>query len=933
MVLALNWLGLARAQVGTTASPADPSLRTASNAERVVRGFDFEERPRGNLEDIPIGWEKVEGPGLPHYVNGRFDSTTAAEGRFSYRMDLNGGSVVYRYPSGVIPVFHDALYRLSVRVKTTQLEYARATLTAWLADEAGVPIEGSRTQSTPFVSEKPKEYQPDEWKTISIELLVQSRKARWLVVEIGLEQPARLGLSRLGNRDVFLEDIRGSAWFDDLRIVQSPRIDIRTDTPGNLFDHDKPMRLTVELRDRVTHDLRAIARVFDASDNLVYESNGPIEMAAGAISTQLLGQIDLPLDRAGWYRVDVSVDSRGTTLASETLSVVRLPARTGVTADSRLGLDATALDHRAWEGLSDVAVALGAGRLKLSVWGQQGSIDQEQIARAFDRLTMQLEARRLTVTACLTGVPPQLAATLGQGDLSQLATASPDLWRPQIAYIVSRHAGRIAHWQVLADADAERFASEAPMQEAYRRIADEFHQLIGRPDLSVPWPAWAELPVTVGDARSTPNVRGADPHIPTGFSLNVAPSILPEQLPLYASIASATKDDAESNPAASSNDPNAPISSITQDGPRIGLALVPIDRSIYGAEQQRSDLARRVAFALASGAERIDLPLPFRLISTGRSNDRVRLDPDPLLPTYRAILSQLAGAQYRGRVKLAPQVEAMLFERGDDGIVLLWRPDGPVRRDSTVIRIMLGGRPTLTNLEGESTRLTETYPRSGEVDIPLGSEPIFISGVDAALMRLRASVNIDQPLLESSFKTHQRELRLTNSFPQAIAGSIRVIGPSGWSTQLTDNQFSLNPGETARMPLSIEFPLNSFAGEKTLLAEIRIAGGREQRLLVPVTITLGLADVGLQTLAFRDGDRIFVQQVVTNYGRSPIEFTAFVQCPGVARQERVINDLAPGRTTIKRYRFEAPRQPIESIRSGLSELDGPRVLNEEVPLR
>src|SRR5688500_6979532 len=81
---------------------------------RVLRSFDFEERDDGNVEEVPVGWLKVEGPGLPHYLSGKFDPTVSAAGRSSFRFDLIGGSVTYRYPAGKISVMTPASYRISV---------------------------------------------------------------------------------------------------------------------------------------------------------------------------------------------------------------------------------------------------------------------------------------------------------------------------------------------------------------------------------------------------------------------------------------------------------------------------------------------------------------------------------------------------------------------------------------------------------------------------------------------------------------------------------------------------------------------------------------------------------------------------------------------------------------------------------------------------
>ncbi|MEZ0263732.1 MAG: hypothetical protein ACAI43_03315, partial [Phycisphaerae bacterium] len=134
--------------------------------------------------------------------------------------------------------------------------------------------------------------------------------------------------------------------------------------------------------------------------------------------------------------------------------------------------------------------------------------------------------------------------------------------------------------------------------------------------------------------------------------------------------------------------------------------------------------------------------------------------------------------------------------------------------------------------------------------------------------------------------------------------------------------------------LAIEFPYNSSGGPKTIDANFVLQADRQSTFTVPLTVTLGLSDVGMQTLALRDGADIVVQQVIQNYGDRPIDYSAFAILPGQARQERLVTNLAPGRSTIKRYRFPAAEiAPGVKLRVGVKELNGTRILNDEVEVQ
>ena len=177
-------------------------------------------------------------------------------------------------------------------------------------------------------------------------------------------------------------------------------------------------------------------------------------------------------------------------------------------------------------------------------------------------------------------------------------------------------------------------------------------------------------------------------------------------------------------------------------------------------------------------------------------------------------------------------------------------------------------------------------------------------------------------------------MRFTNPYKQAISGTLKLKAPPGWTLNPPTFVFSLNPGEAFERDVSIQFPYNSFAGMKTIQCEFNIQGETNSSFTVPLTLRLGLTDVGMQSIAIRDGADLVVQQIITNYGENPIDYTAFVICPGNDRQERLVTALAPGRTTLKHYRFKNVNLPDGSfIRAGMKELQGTRILNEKVPVQ
>jgi hypothetical protein len=910
--LVLSFLTLALAPLARAAAPPVPP----PDVSRTLRTFDFEERRLGNLEDLPMSWVKVEGANLPHYVNGRLATGRARSGQYAFRFDLDGGGLSYRYDATQIRVRNGAHYRVETYCQTTVLPRARARLTAFFTDLDGHPLRDMVRHSALYAAAADDE----PWKRLAVELTADERAA-YLVVELGLLQPQHYTVpGALGERTLLTQDIRGSAWFDDVSVSQVPRVRLRTEHPGNLFKRGEPLRLKVFVNDRFVEDLAAQLVVRDAEGKTVYQRSGALDLAAardlGPGRREMT--VELPALPPGWYDAALLMSSRGQYVGEESLHLIHLSDdKPASRPDGRFGLIATSLPPQGWDDLPDLLPMLSAGRVKLAVWSAEGDVD-DLPAGAFDQLLERLQLRGITPTACLLDLPPRLAEKLAPprrpeayiGGWGRLIDGDPAVWQPELAYLVSRHANHLDRWQLGPDG-TDAFVTRPAMRAVYDRLYAEFATLVEQPDLAMPWPAWYDLEGGGGGAK-----------MPATVALAVPASVLPAQLPLYihdvnACAAAAARDAAGRN--------------------RLSLTLQPLDVARHGRMTQIRDLAQRVVYALAAGATRIDLPLPFEV---QRRGDDVVQQPAELMIILRTLTTTLSGARYMGKVPIAEGIDAFLFDRDGQGIVALWDRDasrasaGGQPAAPRQLALNLGPRPVSVDLWGNVTPLLNAGGGKGDgkVTVAVGPVPIFLVDIDGFAAQLRASVAIDRPLLESNFMPHARKFRFTNTYKQSISGNVRLKAPPGWTLNPPTFAFNLNPGEVFEKDLTIEFPYNSFAGPKTLSADFAVQG--ESAFTVPVTLNLGLSDVGMQTIALRDGADVIVQQQITNYGEKPIDYNAFAIFPGQARQERLVTNLAPGRTTIKKYRFQNVKPLADvKVRAGMKEMEGTRVLNEEVPIQ
>jgi hypothetical protein len=878
--------------LGAVGRAAGPST-AAVDSDRVLRTFDFEERQLGNDEDVPMNWEKVDGPDLPHYVSGKLTTDRQRSGRYSFRMDLDGGSCIYRYPAGLIHVQNGAHYRVEGFCQTTGLTNARARLTAYFTDVDYRPISSSIKHSEPYISTTDD---PD-WHLLSLELSAEDPKSAYLVIEMELLQPNHYASTSLGERALFVQDIRGSAWFDDITVSQVPQVTMSTDRPGNIFRRGEPVKLSVLVNDRSTNDLAAQLVVRDATDKQVFQQTGGLDMS----TAQVIGpgekrmSMVLPDLPPGWYQASLTMTSRGIFVGEQQLDMVLLADAAPVTVpDPRFGIIATNLPFAGWSELPDILPFLSAGRVKLAVWSDAGDVQQVDSA-AFDQLLQGLSDRGITPTACLISPPPGMVKKLNGKTWVQLLTADPKVWQGPLSYLIARHAAHLDRWQLGADGSDE-FVTNRDMRKVYQMVYQQFANLVDKPDLAMPWPAWYDL----------------EGELPATVALSVPPSVLPDEIPLYMQDIKA------------------------HEGHNLSLSLQLLDRAQYGRDVQIEDLAQRVVYALAADARRIDLPLPFTVRQQG---DTTVKEPQELLIIMRTLVTALSGTTFRGKVPIADNIEAFLFDRDGLGVMVLWSKGNRV--GDKQLAIMLGNRPMQIDLWGNITPLLSASQSggnaessAGNVQLNVGPMPIILVGIDAQLAQLRASVAFDQPLIESSFEPHTRHVRFTNPYRQAIGGTLKLQAPPGWTLNPPTFNFNLNPNETFDREVTIEFPYNSFAGPKTISAQFQVQADRNTTFTAPLTLTLGLSDVGTQTLALRDGNDVVVEQMITNYGERPINYTAFAVYPGQSRQERLVTNLGAGRTTIKKYRLpNVDFTKSGKVRTGVKELDGTRILNDEVEIR
>ena len=305
-----------------------------------------------------------------------------------------------------------------------------------------------------------------------------------------------------------------------------------------------------------------------------------------------------------------------------------------------------------------------------------------------------------------------------------------------------------------------------------------------------------------------------------------------------------------------------------------------------------------------------------------RRGDGSSLRPTPLLLPTRTLLSALRGATYAGDLALGKGIDALLFDSGATGTAIVWSDAG----ESTV-----DFDPSLIDPRG--LMAVDLLGRPGPVPngrLAVGPTPVFVVNLNLSAAKLRAGVRLERPVLESTFDAHARRLTFTNPTAGELTGSIALRPPAGWTASVAPAVLRVGPGETWDGTATLRPPYGTPAGEYVVEAVLAVPSVSAAPVVVPLTVRVGLGDVGLRTIAFRDaGNRLIVQQTVTNYGDKPFACTAYVASADRARQDALISTLPPGGSAVRSH-YVLGGLSGEVIRSGLIELGGTRTLVEEV---
>lgn len=907
---------------GSAQAPPNAGVQRPSLAGRVVRAFDFEERETNPLP-VPQHWfraqstpeEAGEGtgsarPGFPPWNAAELDYTVAHTGVGSVRLPALGGSACLRLEPGVVPVLPGADYSITVAIRTDGGHHARARLTARLLDAKGAPIPDSSRSTAPIDT-------LGGWEVVSLSVRGDASDAAFLQLDLEMLQPREWERATLPDFKVWPEDFRAGAWFDDIRISQLPRVELRVDGSSSVVRSEQPPTLRASLRDLTGQRLVARMSVRDLDGTLVDAAVVGADRGPGGLEWQP------QLDQFGWFRARLELFADGELVGVSDAPFGWLPPDAADRAPARrFVLIADRMTPRLMPALPPLVADVGAGAVVIPAWHsgfEAASIASQMvpIERAIDAM---LDAR-VQVGLSLPVVPDELAtrASVDPRDPLRLFAGDPALIEPYLARLVDRYGQVVLRWLIGSPAIGT-VAQDAVLTEQLTRADSALGRLVPGPIVAVPWDGASTLPTEVTalppDAMVMTEPQGVGP----GGIVDWLGAVLQ-------SLGTGPRR---------SNDPIE----ITL------VARVP-DASSFGGSAAIAQFARQVvqAWTMAGPAEQAGVTLRMGLVdpwdAAGGADPLLQATPE--LVAFAGLASQLTARRVVLRLPTAPGVHAYLLEpapnapRGREAAIVAWC-DGPAGEESLELYLgpdAISAADPFMNRSVPTIRAGSSRSQVHLHVVPLSPMPVFIEGVDAGIVALGASFRVEPPFIPATNEAHERTLVIRNPFRTTIDLRYFISKPGtdesgrpdrSWNVSPRSGSILVPPGEEGRIPITVVPSSVEEAGPKQFVLDAQVSADRAYGWIQLVSSAeLGLpglrVDIGVTATGDDQRADLVLDAHIANTGTDPMTLDVAAFAPGFPRQRSSVSELAPGTSVVRRFVFPASRQILEGERLIVSVVD------------
>jgi hypothetical protein len=826
-----------------------------------------------NYDNWPDRWQRVFSEGMPKYVEAGIVADPSAPAGQCLTVQVNGGGALLQSPCA--SVSEKFSYKVESQLNVRGLRHARVQLRVEFCDEQKQVIE---TVDSPWFD----------------------NTNGWVECHIGPISPTdpRVQLARVAFvvEPGALTDLSGQASLANVWLGRLPRMTVKSNSAYNVYTDPADVEVECDLSGIMDSDPDILFELLDASSQrldgrrvqfegrLITERRSkaseivepePDQNVAYAGSTTWRPVIR----QHGFYKVRVTMESAQGMLKRDVINlIVASPLVRPSEGEFGWSLAGDTLPL----SFSDLAKLLPQAAInwvKLPVW-----YDVADARRGDDLvvLTEKLAAADIETVGVIDYPPAgtEFARRLSpDAAIADTFAVDSSAWLPLLDPVLTRLSMRVRWWQLGADDDAS-LAADANLPAKILSLREQLFRFGQEINLGIGWD-WNQAPAT-GTA------------LPWNFEQRSA------------------------TPALTGAELSAYLDSPSRPGMRRWILVEPLPRSEYDLETRARDLVEQMLAGKIKGADAIFVSRPF--------DDERGLMGDSGAPTdlflpWRTTASLLGGTKYVGSIDLANGSQNRIFEtKQGDFLMVVWA-DEPCEESAFFgddVRVVdVWGREELADGNGDSQV------------IKVDRLPRFVMGVNPFVARWRMETRFAVKHVPSVFgAAHGNRLKLHNSFPQGVSGTLEIFGPDGWQITPGRSDFKLAAGETFAKPIQVTLPFDATGGVAPVRLDFVVDGERQYRFSVYRELQVGDGQLELDTYTRLEEDgTLVVEQRMVNFNAAPADFKCQLYAPGRRRQRTQVTRLGES-PDVKIYRYPNGAELVGAefwLRA--QEVDGGRVLN------
>jgi hypothetical protein len=371
----------------------------------------------------------------------------------------------------------------------------------------------------------------------------------------------------------------------------------------------------------------------------------------------------------------------------------------------------------------------------------------------------------------------------------------------------------------------------------------------------------------------------------------------------------------------------------TAAGADYAIKLQSLDPAAYTHADINADLAQRALHAWRAGVPVMLIDAPWRW-EPGSTNT---LTIEPAFALWSSLAHLLHDRSFVGELPMEVGLHAWILRSNGSAsaAIVAWTERIGASQEAQLLAQLADHDVVLYDLQGNSRSIPL---QDGLHRVPLASAPVFITGVDPALALFRAGVAFEPRDIPSETRAIEASITLTNPWPVAIAGSLRINDAPGLTISPRHQSFAISTGGSAQLPITLTIDRSAPAGPVNIDAAVAVDGPVAYSIRIRQLVNIVLNSLQCSATWRIDADAaserrdLIIAVHATNTGERAVHLDTFIRGPGVSLKRSLAAALSPGQSASRSIRIDNGADLLagHSLLVGIADRDG--VARYNIPL-